>query len=116
MRTTLSPSVPALALAIIAAVAVLLLGCCCCQDKRYTCRVCVAKPSCRYCVEGRTGSDELAAATDTKLVLCEGLVGVAVPGVNTKTAAGCVAEPEKKFVTQCREEGHIGGVLGGRVW
>jgi hypothetical protein len=41
---------------------------------------------------------------------------VDVPGVNTKSAANCLAEPENKFVTQCREEGYIGGPLGRRVY
>jgi hypothetical protein len=117
MRAARLSSVPTLALALAVATFVAFLPGCCCTRDMYVCRVCVAKPSCRYCVEGRTLSTESDAILDAKETLCEGLRDVAVPGINTATGADCVAEPEKKFTEKCRKETHVGGTaLGGRIW
>lgn len=108
-------SISAVALASIGAFVLLLPGCCC-TETRYDCQVCVAKPACRYCVDVGRGSTESAAILDGKKTLCEGLVNVAVPGLDTTTAANCIAAPEQQFATQCRKEGHVGGPRGGRLW
>jgi hypothetical protein len=97
------------------------LGCaaslagCCCADDRYVCRVCVAEPSCRYCVEGQQATEALAI-DNGKTKLCDALASVAVPGLDTTTGATCVAAPASKFKSQCRHEKWVSGALGGRVW
>jgi len=77
--------------------------CACCPETKvsYACSACVKEHGCKYCTAHAGAPTEPEAEQAARVNLCASLVGVPMPGVDTRTKESCLAAPPATFFVAC---------------